>query len=182
MDQFLIELFTEPELSHKIIEVSTKTCIEYASENEKAGADIITLGDIPSSDLISLTDHDSFSKPYNERIIKSSKIPFILHICGDSTLMLDSMVSSGARAVSIDAKVDMAVLKRVAAGKCATAGNVSVINSLLNGTPEDVAEETRMAISKGADLPCGSCGFVPGTSTSNLRAMVSAIRKYGEKN
>jgi len=182
IEHFLVETFEQPDLSRKSVEIATKFCIEYAKEMENAGADVITLADISSTDLVSPSDHDMFSRSYNERIIKSSHLPFVLHICGDTNIILNSLVSTGANAVSIDAMVDMAELKRVATGKCAAAGNISVVRSLFKGNPEAVIEETKNAIKKGADIPCGSCGFVPRTSNDNLKAMVSAIKKYGVKN
>jgi [methyl-Co(III) methanol-specific corrinoid protein]:coenzyme M methyltransferase len=182
IEHFLVETFEQPDLCHKSVEVATKLCIEYAQEMEKAGADVITLADISSTDLVSPSDHDAFSRSYNERIIKSSDLPFVLHICGDTNIILNSLVSTGAKAVSIDAMVDMAELKRIATGKCAAAGNISVVRSLFKGNPEAVIEDTRMAIMKGADIPCGSCGFVPRTSNVNLKTMVSAIKKYGVRN
>jgi len=179
---FLVETFEQPDMSRKLVEIATKFCIEYAKEMEMVGADVITLADISSTDLVSPSDHDTFSGSYNGKIIKSSDLPFFLHICGDTSIILNSLVSTGAKAVSIDAMVDMAELKRIATGKCAAAGNISVIRSLFKGTPEAVIEDTRMSIEKGADIPCGSCGFVPRTSNDNLRAMVSAIKKYGVRN
>lgn len=58
---------------------------------------------------------------------------------------------------------------------------MNVVGSLFLGTPEEVAEETRVVIEKGVDIPTTSCGIAPATTTANLRAMVSAIKKYGVK-
>ncbi len=180
VDQFLMEVLTQPDLAHKVIEVSTQTCIEYMKEVVDVGADAITIVDATSSpDLISPRHYDAFSKPYVERMIRSTKAPNILHICGKTKPILERMVSTGAKAVSIDSSVDMAELVRVARGKCATAGNVSVVGSLFLGTPEEVAEETRIVISKGVNIPCTSCGIAPPTTTANLKSMVSTIRQYG---
>jgi len=182
VDQFLLEVLTDPDLAHKVIEVCTQTCIEYTKEAVAAGADVITIVDATSSpDLIRPQHYDSFSKPYVERMIRSTTAPTILHICGKTRPILERMVSTGAKAVSVDSSVDMTDLVEVAKGKCATAGNVSVVGSLFEGTPEEVAEETRIAISKGVDIPCTSCGIAPPTPTANLKAMVSAIRQYGVK-
>lgn len=182
VEQFLIEVIKRPDLAHKLLKVSTQTCIEYVKEVEKAGASAITIVDATSSpDLISPRHYDAFSKPYVEDMIRNSKVPNILHICGKTRPILDRMVSTGAKVVSVDSSVDMADLKRAAAGKCATAGNVSVVGSLFLGTPDEVAEETRTVIAKGVDIPCTSCGIAPPTTMDNLKAMVSAIRRYGGK-
>lgn len=182
VDQYLIETIEEPDLVHKLLKICTQTCKEYTNEVEKAGADVISIIDATSSpDLISPKNYDTFSLPYTKDMISNSKVPNILHICGKTRPILDRMVSTGARAVSIDSSVDMSDLKKVATGKCATAGNVSVVGSLFLGTPDEVAEETRIAIGKGVDIPCTSCGIAPTTTNENLRAMVSTIKRFGMK-
>ena len=57
----------------------------------------------------------------------------------------------------------------------------AVANDLAAAVPDEVKEETRIAIEKGVDMPCTSCGIAPTTTTENLRAMVNAIRLYGKK-
>ena len=182
VDQYLIEMIEEPELVHKLLQKCTQTCKEYTNEVEKVGADVISIIDATSSpDLISPKNYDTFSSPYVTDMIKNSKVPNILHICGKTRPILERMVSTGARAISIDSSVDMSELVKVTAGKCATAGNVSVVGSLFLGTPDEVTEETRVAISKGVNIPCTSCGIAPSTTNENLKAMVSAIKRYGVK-
>jgi len=182
VDQYLIEVATEPELVHKLLKICTKTCVEYTKYIQDAGADVITIVDATSSpDLISPNQYGIFSQPYVEEMIEKSGLPTILHICGKTTKILDRMVSTGAKAVSIDSSVDMRDLKKAAESKCATAGNVSVVGSLYLGTPEEVMEETKIAIERGVDIPCTSCGIAPTTTTENLKAMVNAIKIYGKK-
>lgn len=115
VDHFMIEIIKKPDWVHKIVDICTKTCIDFVKLVEDAGASAITVVDATSSpDLISPKHYDIFSNPYVEEMIKNlknSRVSTILHICGHTKPILGRMASVGARVVSIDSCVDMRDLK-----------------------------------------------------------------------
>ena len=114
-------------------------------------------------------------------------IPFIKHTDGNITrvekeLLLDSGIDA-YQAIEPPAGMDIVDLKRRFGDRLTLMGNIDCAHLLVNGTPEQVAEETRRVIQ--AVAPGG--GFVLTSSNSihggvrleNYQAMLETARKYG---
>ena len=102
--------------------------------------------------------------------------PLILHICGDTTRILEDIPSSGFAAFSFD--YPSTALEDVT-GKLGETmgviGSVPTVSHLLNGTREDVIEVSEKMIKGGVDLLASSCFTPPQTPKENLLAMGEAI-------
>ena len=66
----------------------------------ETGADMISNGDSPAGpDLVSPAFYRAFAQPYERRLVEeahSRGLPYTLHICGDTTRILDAMLETGA--------------------------------------------------------------------------------------
>ena len=106
----------------------------------------------------------------------------LLHICGDSTKVLDLYAKTGADVIEVDHKVDLETAKRVIGDRACVIGNVDPVTVLLQGTPERVraaADECLAAAAGGGSYILGSGCIVPRiTPLENVRAMVEAVREY----
>lgn len=106
----------------------------------------------------------------------------ILHICGNTTKVLDLMADTGAPILEIDYKVDLAEARSIVGNRSCLLGNIHPIQVLLRGTPELVAEESRKCIEsagKDSGFILGSgCEVAVDTPLENTKAMVKAAREY----
>jgi len=169
----------------RLLDLTTQTIVEFMKAEILAGADAIILGDpMSSTNVISPKEFEQFSFPYIRRIIHQSEgTPVILHICGNTTKIIDKMVETGATYLELDSSVDLAEVRRKFGDRIGLIGNVSP-TLLLTGSQEAVEESCRKAIEAGGltgtyILGTG-CELPKKTPYANLDAMIRAAEKYGK--
>jgi len=183
--QTCMHLYRNPGLVRELLDLTTEVVVSFMRAEIRAGADAIVLGDaISSPTVISPKHFEKFSFPYIREVIRQAggKVPFILHICGDATRIIDKMVETGTRYLEVDSYVDLAKVRKKYGNSVGIIGNVSP-TLLLTGTPEAVEESCRKAI-QAAGLTGGyilgsGCELPKNTPHGNLDAMVKAAGKYG---
>jgi uroporphyrinogen decarboxylase len=163
------------------LELSTEALIRFGKACHDAGADILHCGDsLASCNVISPATYARFSWPYSKRVFEAwhahGARNCILHICGNSTRVLDLYAGTGADMVEIDHAVDMGEAKRRIGQQTALVGNVHTITELLDGTPETVRASAQRCIDQagaGGGFLLGSGCIVPRyTPLANLQEMV----------
>jgi len=163
------------------LDLATEALTRFGKACWDAGADIIHCGDsLASCDVISPGTYRRFALPYEQKVFRAWKehgiTASILHICGDSTKVLDLYASAGADLVEIDNKVDLSVAKRQIGDRVALMGNVHTVTELLDGTPEVIRESSRRCIRQagaGGGFVLGSGCIVPRrTPLENVQEMV----------
>jgi len=114
-----------------------------------------------------------------KKLVNELKVPCILHICGDTTSLLEGMAQTGASVLSLDQCMDLAE-SRAIVPMAALGGNVDPVNSLFMGTTEQVEEDTRRCLSKGGRsrfVLMSGCGVPPKSPVENIKAMVLTVTK-----
>lgn len=177
-----MDMYRNPELIERLLEVTTDAAVKFAQAEVEAGSDAIVMGEsLASPNIISPKQFERFVLPYDRRVIAEVNAPFLLHVCGDATLIIDLMVATGTRFLEVDTPVDLAKIREKYANKVGIRGNVST-GLLLSGTPEEVEKAARECIvkaAKGGGFILGSgCEVPKNTPPANLKAMVRAAEKY----
>ena len=171
---------------HHALDVATETLIRFGKACWDAGADIIHCGDsLASCDMISPKTYKRFVLPCQQRVFHAWKehgiTGSILHICGDSTRVLDLYADTGADMIEIDNMVDLAVARQTIGERVTLVGNVHTVNDLLQGSPEDVRTAAERCIQQaggGRGFILGSGCIVPRyTPIENLRVLVDVARR-----
>lgn len=178
---------SDREALHHALELSSDALIAFGKACFDAGADLLHCGDsLSSCDVISPKDYEEWAFPYQRKVITAWKehgAKTLLHICGDSSAVLDLYVQTGADIIEVDHKVDLAYAREVVAGRCAIIGNLDPVTALLQGTPDAVAHASRRAMSVAATTPGGfilgsGCAVPRPTPFENIRAMVEAAQAF----
>ena len=168
------------------LDVTAETLIRFGKACSDAGADIIHCGDsLASCDMISPQTYQRFALPYQQKVFQAWRehgvTASILHICGDSTRVLEQYADTGADLIEIDNMVDMAVAREQIGDRVTLVGNVHTVNDLLHGTPQSVSAAAEQCIRKaggGSGFILGSGCIVPrNTPIENLQAMVRVARQ-----
>lgn len=170
---------------HHALEVATETLIRFGKACWDAGADIIHCGDsLASCDMISPRTYQRFAFPYEQQVFQAWKdhgiTGSLLHICGDSTKVLESYADTGADLIEIDNMVDLSVAREKIGDRVTMQGNVHTVNDLLHGTPETVRAASERCIQQAGDrgFILGSGCIVPrNTAIENLQEMVRVARE-----
>ncbi len=167
-------------LVERLLDKVEKLLSEYGQAAAELGADGLIIADpVGSSTMVSRKIYGEMVLPQLQRLIKSLKIPVILHVCGDTEPILDLMADTGARILSLDQCMDLAKAKERLAGRCGIGGNVDPINVLLLGTVDDVKRETLRCLQQGGKkgyVLMAGCAVSPRTPMENLKAMIETAR------
>jgi uroporphyrinogen decarboxylase len=175
---FLKDIIRDPEFVNEII-VKLMPFIEslIVSKIEKGANIIVVVDPIASGSLISGQMFMDFSFPYlknmTKKITENGAIPS-LHICGDSTSLIDLMIKTGAEILELDHQVDIVKLKKNR--EICIQGNINPPD-LITKKPEQVFKETKHLIedvgNKGFILSTG-CDVPYNASFENIKSMVEA--------
>jgi MtaA/CmuA family methyltransferase len=176
----MIDLNLRPDWVAELLEQIVKVEIKFAREQVKAGADIIGLGDAVASQ-VSPEMYREFALPYEQRIFAAvHELGGIarLHICGDTTHILEVMTSSGADMIDIDWMVDIEQAARVFEGKTALCGNFDPVAVMLQGTQAEVRCAVLDCQVKGGEqyFSAAGCEVPDGTPRENLRTQAEALK------
>ena len=182
VEPLLVGLYTEPEAVKRLLEFCLAVESEYGRAQVAAGADLIGVGDAAAS-LISAPHYAELALPYEIRLFKAlhgvgGKAK--LHICGNTSHLLDLMPRSGADVVNVDWMVDLAAARKALGDRQCLKGNCDPVAVLLQGTPESIAERARRDIAIGGRtgyILGAGCEVAPETPVDNLRAYVEAARE-----
>ena len=122
---------------------------------------------------------DEFAKPYiKESFADAGKAKTVLHICGDTSTLIDHMIATGANALSIEEKVTPENAVQIMNHRIPLVGNIGVVRPLLQGTPEDCTAMANRCCKAGFDLVAPGCGLAARVPKANIDAMVKAVKAY----
>ncbi|HEY8477317.1 MAG TPA: uroporphyrinogen decarboxylase family protein [Chloroflexota bacterium] len=194
LQRFLLELGlvemempeARPDVVTRCFDLAAETLIRWGLACREAGADVQTHGDsLASPDMLSPRTYANWSQPYEKRVITAWKrhgIPAVLHICGNTTPILELMADTGAAFLEIDHKADLRRAKAAVGGRVCLIGNVDPVAVLMQGTPEDV----RQAAERCIEVAAANGGYILGTGChvprptpmANLQALVATARAH----
>jgi uroporphyrinogen decarboxylase len=141
---------------------------------------------VASGDLISPDTFRKFAVPFLKDLIgriKSRGKYSMVHICGDTTSILEDIVALGPDCFSLESKVDLKTAKEILGGRVCVAGNVAPTGAFLTGTPEDVVSEAKACVedwgSGGGYILTLGCDFPKTVPYENAMALMS-LKQRGD--
>lgn len=187
-EDFLRELYRNPEFAHRLLQFSLESTIAYVKEVAKLGAKVSIADPTASPTLISPKQFREFAFPYLRELVAAIRqltgsAPS-LHICGNTTKIWQDMVATGAGILSLDDTIDLAAAKKAVGEEVTLFGNVKPTATMYLGTPKDVRQDARECLAKGYDNPKGyilslGCGLPMGAPVENIQALFQAAREFG---
>ncbi|HTX71361.1 MAG TPA: uroporphyrinogen decarboxylase family protein [Rectinemataceae bacterium] len=180
VEPFLMMLFDAPDLAHRILDFMTSVVVDFAIAQLDAGCPMIGGGDAAAS-LISPEFYRSFALPYEQRVFEAIKAKGglgKLHICGNTSALLEDMVQSGADLYNVDHLVDFgrAAECYAKAGK-AFKGNLDPVADFLQSDPDTCFRRTRSLIETAKGKPyllSAGCEIPAATADEVLDAFCGA--------
>ncbi len=177
VEKFLMMTIKEPEQVRRFLDIYKEVTVTFANAQLQAGADAVVIADHATGSMVSPRAYQEFLVPVHRNILHRVGGPHILHICGKCTDRLDIIAEEGFDAYHFEWQVDAREAVRVVDGRIALVGNISNIEALLRGTPEDVYRQARYAISAEVNILAPECAIPLQTSLENLKAIVTAAEE-----
>ncbi len=174
--------YKRTEMVSKVLELLAGVLIEIIRIYREAGADYITIREMGAGpDVISPYLFESLVRPHLVRIFEEIESPKVLHMCGDTRMIVEQMALCGADAISVEKKNDVAETRQKLGPDVLIFGDVDAYGVLVEGTPDDVDKAVKEAIDAGVNAIWPGCDIWPTAPRENLEAMMAAARKYGKR-
>jgi uroporphyrinogen decarboxylase len=183
VNSLMLDLFDRPEWVEELCAICVEVAVDFARAQIEAGADIIGLGDAVGS-LINPQLYRRFALPYEQRIfevVHGMGALARLHICGNTSKIVDAMVESGADIIDLDYMVDMELAAANYGERVSFCGNFDPVAVLLQGSPEDVYNASIHCMEIGGlrAFSAGGCEVPMWTPDENLQAQSQALVDFG---
>jgi len=185
MENLMRNMIKNPDLVHKILEITTDSIIQFLNAQMEFGLDNVVLADPSAScTCISPEFFKEFAFPHYKKIVRKVNSPtFLIHICGEIFNIIKQITRiPKMMAISVD-MVDLKEAKNEIGKKfVALMGNVPT-EIMRYGTPIQVEEEAKKCIQAVAEggkfMLSTACDIAPKTPPENIRALINAGKKYG---
>jgi len=181
VNELTMNTILDPEIVHECLDFVVEVISDYANALFEAGIDVISILE-PTAMMISPAQFEEFSlAPFKKILEKVNNKPLILHICGNTTHLIEKMSTSGAVALSLDWQVDMKEAIKKLPKEMFLIGNLDPVAVFLDMTEEQVRNATlklkeemkeysNFIISSGCDLPIK-------TKDENVFSFIKAARE-----
>jgi len=171
--------FKKPDKIAKLLDQMSDVIIQVAKVYERAGVDYLTVREMgATSDVLSPRVFKTLILPYLKKIIAQISVPTVLHICGKTNDIVPFMVESGATAISVDQKNDVAATRAKLGPEALIFGNYDPYNVLVAGTPELVRSTVRKCLEDGVSAVWPGCDIWPTVPPANVKAMLDEVKSY----
>jgi uroporphyrinogen decarboxylase len=189
MQDFMMDLVSAPDHPglQRLLEVCYQSHLATHRALQRAGADFTSLGDSPAGpDVVSPAMFQRFARPYQERLVRelaADGIFTVIHICGNTSPILEQLAQYPACGFELDYKTDAVRAKATAGRQHVLFGNIDPSGVLALGSAAQVREATRRLIETwkpgGRFVLNAGCARPPTTPPENIRALVDAAAEFG---
>lgn len=187
IENIYMDMLAQPQLVRQLQEWYVPRLLEMADVLVEAGADyILTTNSLANCSCISRDQFEEFVHPYSTRLntkLRERGYKTMYHICGDWSDRLDLVMEEGPpESLYIDA-MDLGEIKRQVGDRVGLVGKVRSVETLLQGSADQVARETRENLRQGAPgygyAISGTCLVPRDTPPANMRALVEETLRLG---
>lgn len=189
IEDFMMDLASEPDHPslHRLLEVSYQTHLATHRALKAAGAHFTSLGDSAAGpELLSEKMFAQFGRPYEERLVKelaADGIFTVIHICGDTTRILDQLAEYPACGFELDHKADAAHAKATVGQRHVLFGNIDPSGVVARGTVAEVKSKTRALVDVwkpgGRFILNAGCAIPASSPSENIRALIQVAKEHG---
>jgi len=184
MTEIMVKSLIEPKITHIVLGKATEFIKKYCLAMKKAGADGLVIAE-PAAGLLSPALCDEFSSEYVKEIIdtlQSENFIVIYHNCGNTAVLIETILSAGARAYHFGDAVDIKEILEKMPKDIPVMGNLSPAEYLLGGTPQLVEAATKEMLQKAKGynnyIPSSGCDIPPLTPIENIDAFFNTVKNF----
>jgi len=186
MEVWLTELMVRNEKVFHLLDYTTEVCKQFIQLIAETGVDMVSNGDSTAGpEMISPEMYREFAFPYEKKVVDFAHnldLPYTLHICGDTGLIVEDMLNTGADALELDYKTDINSVLRIAEEGKTFIGNIDPTGVICFGSEDLVTEKVKELMnvfksSPGFILNAG-CAIPAETPEENIYKLVETARTF----
>lgn len=182
MDFYMVD----ENLIHQLLDYCTKISIQFLELMAQTGADMLSNGDSTAGpDMIPPELFERFALPYEKKLVEAAHktgLSYVLHICGNTELILSQMIRTGADGLELDYKTDVNKAFELMNDKITLFGNVDPSGILAMGSPESVRQSTQKLLEVFGQTQRfvlnSGCAMPPSTPEENIRSFIQTARDF----
>ena len=128
----MMDFFDDPDFVRQLFEFAVQLGIRFARAQVEAGVDLIGMGDAAAS-LVGPEFYREFVWPYEKRLVDelhAMGTRVRLHICGNTSSILEPMGQLGCDIVDLDFMVSMDKARQAMGEKQVLLGNIDPVRTL----------------------------------------------------
>jgi len=176
----------EQEQVTELLEYCTDVSCQFIDLMAQTGCDMVSNGDSPAGpEMISPEMYEMYALPYEKKVVDrahKNKLPYLLHICGNTETILEPMLKTGADAFELDYKTDVQKAFDVFKNDACFVGNIDPSGVLAMGTPDLVEQKTRELLDvftkTNRFILNAGCAIPSNTPEENLFRMIKVAREF----
>lgn len=181
---FMMDLMMDPEHSVRLVEYTTRMCAQFIRLMADAGADMVSNGDSPAGpNMISPAMYKQYAFPFEKKMLEEAHkagIPYLLHICGNTDLILDQIAEMDLDAVELDYQTHVENIHSCFSNRSTLFGTVDPSGVLTLGTPDVVRRETLKILNTYKNDPRlvigAGCAIPPNAPEENIRTLIQTAK------
>jgi len=182
LDDLFKKSFKKPDAVHRALDVLEVFLIDLARLYRQAGADYMTVREMGGGgDILSPRMFGSLIQPHLRNVFAALDSPKILHICGDTNLIIEQMADCGADAVSVDQKNDLRETRKKLGDDVILLGNLDPYNVLVAGSIEQIDGAVKNIIESNVNAVWPGCDIWPDVPRENMKALIEVTHKHGRR-
>jgi MtaA/CmuA family methyltransferase len=169
-----------------LLEYCTDATVQFIDLMSQTGCDMVSNGDSPAGpEMISAEMYLKYAMPFEKRVVDAAHTAgkaYTLHICGNTDVILEHMLRTGADALELDYKTDITRIYNTIRNTTTFIGNIDPSSVLALGTVDDVQKKTLelLSIYKNSNrfILNAGCAIPPNTPSENLKMMIETARNF----
>jgi uroporphyrinogen decarboxylase len=184
--EMMTTILLEPKGSRELLQVCTDFLKKYAQAFKDAGCNGVIIAE-PAAGLLAEKECNEFSSTYVKQIVdlvQDESFIVILHNCGNTVTLVNSMVSTGSACFHFGNSVDMVDILPYIPSDRLVFGNLDPVGVIKDGNPETIRAKTLELLNKTASFKnfvlSTGCDVPPGTKLENIDALFNALNEYNE--
>jgi MtaA/CmuA family methyltransferase len=182
INHFMMDFYDDPGFAQDLIDYVIETAMRFAEAQIEAGATYIGVGDAAAS-LVGPQIYDEYIWAAEKKLvdhIQSLGAGVRLHICGNTTPLLEGMGKLGCDMVDLDFMVSLADARAAMGPDQVLTGNIDPVTALWQGTPESIQDALAVCYEQAGPryIVGAGCEVVRDTPHENLRAMAEFAQSH----
>jgi MtaA/CmuA family methyltransferase len=176
---------TEDQLT-ALLEYCTEATSQFIKLMAQTGCDMVSNGDSPAGPaMISAEMYEKYALPYEKRIADLAHregLPYALHICGNTDIILELMKYTGSDAFELDYLTDINKIYDLLHDSVTFIGNIDPSGVIALGSVDDVKKKTLELLdiyrySNRFILNAG-CAIPSTTPPENIKTLIETARGF----